>query len=689
MSEPRTWRSDRSNQRTVSTTRRPPAGRADGLDAHRSVHPPHWAACRRRPFVPSSNQPSVGVTAALSRPVPASPERPLDRSAPSTGGAAGRRRSTALNEDLMHPRLEAVAPTRPARTHVVTGNTVADPGRAAPSPAAVAFDTTVIVPTFNEGGNVDVLVRRLAAALPDTHDVEVLFVDDSTDDTPERIRAVGLRDLMPVRLLHRGGPGSGPAAWPGRSGRHRGPPTPSSSSSWTATCSTRRSSSPSWRVAGDADLAVASRYVGEGDSAGLRRLLAPLGVQGPAPCWPELLPAAGGQGLHRPMTGFFCFRRDAVDLSRLRPRGFKILLEILARHDLERRRAAVLLRRAQRRGQQGLLAERAALPVPDGQPADGADGRFAAVGALGTVVNLAVMWVLVHVARVRAAAVVAAEPSILHNFLMQERFVFRDMRDGVTASRPGSCSSSRSTTSRRCCGCRSWCCWSRGWGCSRCSPRRSRSPWRSWLRFFFVSHVVYAAPVPHRRRHGRARGWRPDHDRSLRDARARRPGAPGHRFHHAVVADARMALARRLRVGRVPEARQGQVLVQPHRPVPRGDRGGHALHGRTPPGAGPPRLRGRLLRRPRRRQADEQRPEHRADRREAGSPLADPREGLDQLRRGQEQAEADEQRHAAGLPQRDRRCLRRRVRRRCPACSWASTGPSPNAGPTSSRARST
>jgi dolichol-phosphate mannosyltransferase len=59
--------------------------------------------------------------------------------------------------------------------------------------------------------------------------------------------------------------------------------------------------------------------------------------------------------------------------------------------------------------------------------------RFAAVGLLGTVVNLTVMWLLVgglvDVGYV-LASVVAAELSIVHNFLMQERFVFRDVRRG-------------------------------------------------------------------------------------------------------------------------------------------------------------------------------------------------------------------------------------------------------------------
>lgn len=64
--------------------------------------------------------------------------------------------------------------------------------------------------------------------------------------------------------------------------------------------------------------------------------------------------------------------------------------------------------------------------------------RFAAVGALGTVVNLLVMAALLHgVFDVNyvVAAVSAAEISILHNFVLQERFVFRDLREGVNSLR--------------------------------------------------------------------------------------------------------------------------------------------------------------------------------------------------------------------------------------------------------------
>jgi putative flippase GtrA len=63
--------------------------------------------------------------------------------------------------------------------------------------------------------------------------------------------------------------------------------------------------------------------------------------------------------------------------------------------------------------------------------------RFAAVGAIGTIVNLLIMALLVHgvIVNYVVAAVIAAEISILHNFVLQERFVFRDMRDGVNTLR--------------------------------------------------------------------------------------------------------------------------------------------------------------------------------------------------------------------------------------------------------------
>ena len=57
--------------------------------------------------------------------------------------------------------------------------------------------------------------------------------------------------------------------------------------------------------------------------------------------------------------------------------------------------------------------------------------RFAAVGSSGVVVNLAVLAVVIHLGgHYLAAAILAAEVSILSNFALQERYVFSDRRDG-------------------------------------------------------------------------------------------------------------------------------------------------------------------------------------------------------------------------------------------------------------------
>jgi dolichol-phosphate mannosyltransferase len=57
--------------------------------------------------------------------------------------------------------------------------------------------------------------------------------------------------------------------------------------------------------------------------------------------------------------------------------------------------------------------------------------RFAAVGAFGTVLNLAIMAVMLGLgSHYLLAAIVATELTILSNFLMQERLVFRHMRGG-------------------------------------------------------------------------------------------------------------------------------------------------------------------------------------------------------------------------------------------------------------------
>ncbi|MFT4215228.1 MAG: glycosyltransferase [Microbacterium sp.] len=298
------------------------------------------------------------------------------------------------------------------------------------------MDLSVIVPTFNEGPNVAELVRRIGAALDTVQTqtgsgtrFEVVFVDDSTDDTPEAIRAIATTAAFPVRLIHRENPdsGLGGAVVEGlRAAQAR----------WCLVMDADLQHPPediprllARAAAGDVDVVVASRYANGGTSGGLadrtRVAVSRASTLLTKAMFPRKL-----HGCSDPMTGFFLLDLDAIDLDPLRPRGFKILLEILARRQL--RVGEVPFAFADRFAgeskasfRQGIrfLTQLAMLRF-------GRMSAFALVGAVGAVANLVIMWGLIRLGvEYVVAAVIASEVTIIGNFLLLEYLVFADMRE--------------------------------------------------------------------------------------------------------------------------------------------------------------------------------------------------------------------------------------------------------------------
>jgi dolichol-phosphate mannosyltransferase len=120
-----------------------------------------------------------------------------------------------------------------------------------------------------------------------------------------------------------------------------------------------------------------------------------------------------------PMTGFFAVKRDAIDVKTLRPRGFKILLEILARTSLEV--AEVPFAFGDRRAGESKASLRQGLGflVQLGALRFGRLSGFAAIGALGAVVNLLIM------AGLQSVGVWYVAAAIVAGFVT---FVFADLR---------------------------------------------------------------------------------------------------------------------------------------------------------------------------------------------------------------------------------------------------------------------
>ena len=187
-------------------------------------------------------------------------------------------------------------------------------------------ELSIVAPTFNEVGNIEALVDRLATTLQGIA-WEILFVDDdSPDGTAERVQEVGRR-APNVRCLKRvGRRGLASACIEGFA---------ATSGPFIAVMDADLQHDEALLPrmleilrTGEVELVVASRYApgaGLGEHSALRRLISRGGN------WAAR--TILGVPLSDPMSGFFMLRRDLLarsTLGRISGRGFKILLDLVA-----------------------------------------------------------------------------------------------------------------------------------------------------------------------------------------------------------------------------------------------------------------------------------------------------------------------------------------------------------------------
>jgi dolichol-phosphate mannosyltransferase len=298
---------------------------------------------------------------------------------------------------------------------------------------------SVIVPTFNEAGNVAELVSRVSAVAVAADVREIVFVDDSTDNTPSVIREVAAEASLPVRVIHR------------KPGRRTGGLS-------GAVVAGIRNTTGEWllvmdgdlqhppedlprlaRAARCADIVVASRYREGGDASGLssvaRRVMSTGATQLARSTFPVRLRRCSD-----PMTGFFAVRRQALDVGSLRPDGFKILLEILARHRMRvvevpftfadrfsgGSKASLLqgLRYVNQLARLRLDMWRAELRN-SGQPW-GQRARFGAVGLLNLIVDVGLFnLLLVTTAKPLTAKLFASGVAVASSYVLNRRWTWR------------------------------------------------------------------------------------------------------------------------------------------------------------------------------------------------------------------------------------------------------------------------
>ena len=312
-------------------------------------------------------------------------------------------------------------------------------------PQAKPLELAVVLPTYNERKNIATMIERLDKALAGIA-WEAIYVDDnSPDGTSDEARRLSLSDPR-VRCIQRiGRRGLASAAIEGMC---------STAAPVVAVMDADHQHDPALLpgmlkavASGEYDLAYASRFA-EGAST---------------EAWgrPDRVKASGfanriankvtGVELTDPMSGFFMLRTQTLraDAHRLSGVGFKILLDILATVDTPLRVKEFPLNFAARAEGESKLDQTVVFEFLVGLY-DKWLGRiiptrfalFGTVGAMGVVVQLAVLWTMLHVVfgerfvygnwsestTFNIANTIAALVAMTFNFVLNNELTYSDKR---------------------------------------------------------------------------------------------------------------------------------------------------------------------------------------------------------------------------------------------------------------------
>jgi dolichol-phosphate mannosyltransferase len=295
------------------------------------------------------------------------------------------------------------------------------------------FDISIVVPTRNEAGNIRPLLTRIEQATRKLH-IEVVFVDDSTDNTPDTIQELqdkfSLQVVLIARPPERRGNGLGGAVVEGlRVAR----------APWICVMDGDLQHPPELipqllesAQRDKLDVVIGSRLAIGADASSLgskRNLISRVFAMTTRIAFPMRL-----KNVTDPLSGFFLARRAAVDLNSLHPHGFKILLEILIRcPDL--RIAEIPFQFGYRHTgdskaslQETIRFFRLLLGLR--LTTDERFARFLIVGASGLLVNNLALAAFTELSGIHylLSAILATQVSTLWNFGLAESWVFRQRK---------------------------------------------------------------------------------------------------------------------------------------------------------------------------------------------------------------------------------------------------------------------
>jgi len=296
--------------------------------------------------------------------------------------------------------------------------------------SAMSAELTIVVPTFNERDNVELLIARLDAALRGI-EWEVLYVDDdSPDGTAAKVRELAQTDPR-IRCLQRiGRRGLSTAVIEGML---------ASSAPYLAVIDADLQHDESLLPqmlaaikAEDLDVIIGSRHVAGGGVGDWDRRR--MTISGFAARLARLIIAAE---LTDPMSGFFMVSRSAFEraVRRLSGQGFKILLDLFASTPVAYRFKEIPYVFSQRQHGESKLDSLAIweylmllLDKLFGRYVPVRFVSFAAIGGSGVVVHFLTLYFALKAVEFPVAQALATVVAMTSNFVLNNMLTYRDRR---------------------------------------------------------------------------------------------------------------------------------------------------------------------------------------------------------------------------------------------------------------------
>ncbi len=308
---------------------------------------------------------------------------------------------------------------------------------------------SLVVPTYNEGKNIVTLIQSLVEILdqeiPDRY--ELIVVDDDSPDRTWEIAQSMQQNYPQLQVLRRtkerGLATAVIRGWQAAQGEFLGvidgdlqhPPGTVKQMYYA--------------LKEGADLAVASRYIrgaSVGSWNGVRQFLSRGAVSLAIWILPEI-----ATRLSDPMSGYFLVKRSAIIDCELSPIGYKILLEVMGRGQIDRVTEIpyTFLERVEGsskvtwRQYEQFIRHLIRLRFATGKGSVGALGRFlrfAIVGLSGVLVDFFILWICSQIwgfsmttaktdlgqLTILGSKLIAVEIAIMNNFIWNDLWTFRD-----------------------------------------------------------------------------------------------------------------------------------------------------------------------------------------------------------------------------------------------------------------------